>query len=250
MKKTLLVVVTSLVLTNSAMAAGSFDGINTQLGVGFGQLSSNSDSFTDNYSDPGNSYTSRGTQSYNTSGNANVFGTASIGYSYGFTSKFNLAANAFYLGGSSNAGSSTYLSTTNYPTTSSGSNNVTLKNIFGVVVEPGYYFGDKSLAFLKAGIAQATAGINGFQSYNYSNNSGPIGSINYNASSNVQGVLYGLGFKQLITEQVYVGFEAYQIQFANKSFSTAYSDSMGKGTQSTTIKPLASFAGVTLGYKF
>ena len=60
------------------------------------------------------------------------------------------------------------------------------------------------------------------------------------------GFLYGLGFKQLITDNVYVGIDAYQVAFSSKS--STMSDSSGNYQMSN--KPNMTYGGINLGYKF
>jgi hypothetical protein len=210
---------------SGAMADGAFDGVNAQLGMGFANLGTQ---YTDNYTDVNPSDSSN----YTVKGGQNgMLGNVALGYSYGFNKQFNIAANVFYNFGSDNAGSIG-------GTDGSGSYNTQakLKNIWGISVEPGYYFSDKSLGFVKLGWAMAST------SANWSGNS-ENGTLNVGTAN---GFLYGLGFKHLLTENVYVGLDAYQVTFSSKS--TSNSDEYG--TWTGTFKPNMTYGGINVGYKF
>ena len=211
---------------SGAMADGSFDGVNAQIGMGFANLGSD---YTENYQNNAGTYS---TTSNAKGGQNGMLGNIAIGYSYGFDKQVNLAANVFYNFGSSNAG---YLSGSDSDGVS-GSVQSKLKNIWGISVEPGYYFADKSLGFVKLGWAMAsTSG-----SFSGSESSGNV------SMGTANGFLYGLGFKQLITDNVYVGIDAYQVAFSSKS--STMSDSSGNYQMSN--KPNMTYGGINLGYKF
>lgn len=221
-----------------AMADGAFDGVNAQLGLGFASLGANTST---SYSDTdGGNYSSSSSENVAQNG---LLGNVALGYSYGLNKQFNLAANIFYNFGSSAAGNAnSSASNTNY--TENSNFNPTLKNIWGISVEPGYYFADKSLGFVKLGWAMASAKA----SWNYSEND--AGTVN-NSSGNVgfgtsNGFLYGLGFKQLLTENIYLGVEAYQVDFSSKTSSITGTS----GTTSINAKPKFTYGGINIGYKF
>ena len=246
MKIKLLVAAAATLVANSAMAVGSFDGINAQIGVGVSSLGTQNSNTYSNTARTGNDLYS-GNSSLNLA-QTGVMGTASIGYSYGFAGGFNLAANAFYLGGTENAGQVNSYSTqggSNTPSTQSNNTQFKLKNIWGIVVEPGYYFGKDSLGFAKLGMAQAS--VSGTSSdYNTTNTPTTTNtSLNFGTTS---GFLYGLGFKQMVAKNVYVGVEAYQIMFGSKSVTNT--SASGSTTINTSNKPNLTYGGITLGYKF
>ena len=212
---------------STSVAAGSFDGPYAQVGAGFAQLGSNVN------------ITETGSES-NKGGETGVMGNVALGYSYELPQSFNIATNIFYNFGSQNSGQYTYGSGSSNSSYTYQSN---LKNIWGVSVEPGYNFGDKSLGFLKLGWASATtsvtssgvgAGVTGFL---------PPGT--YSGTSN--GFLYGLGFKQLLTENIFIGVEAYQVAF---STVTQSSSSTNYGNVTVSQKPNLTYGGINLGYKF
>lgn len=214
---------------SGAMADGAFDGVNAQIGMGFASLGTEYSSNYNNYTQPelwNNSTNVKGSQT-------GMLGNVALGYSYGFNKQFNLGANVFYNFGSDNAGS---VSLSDNSTGSNGTIQAKLKNIWGISVEPGYFFGDKSLGFVKLGWAMAST--SGSWNGNGSSGSQSAGTAN--------GFLYGIGFKQLVTNNIYVGIDAYQIAFSSKSVST--SDEWG--TDTSTYKPNMTYGGINVGYKF
>ena len=244
--KKLLVAAAVAGLVGTANAQSAFDGVNVQLGVGMG-TNSVQQSGSRSYTSSDASFTSSSSNNNVQSSKANVFGNISLGYSQGFANNFNLAANVFYMMGSDDAGTSNYSYSNSNLESNSGNSKNTLKNMWGIVLEPGYYFGKESLGFLKLGWAQGKVGIT---STDFDSTQDPA-TTSFSGSANTQGFLYGLGFKQMVSKNVYLGFEAYQIQFSSKSFSQTTVDSFG-ATQTGTLslKPLNSYAGITLGYKF
>lgn len=214
---------------SGAMADGAFDGVNAQIGMGFTSLGTEYTSNYENFTQPelyNNSTNVKGSQT-------GMLGNIALGYSYGFNKQFNLGANVFYNFGSDNAGS---ISVSDNYTGDSGTIQAKLKNIWGISVEPGYYFSDKALGFVKLGWAMGSTSGSW-------NGGGDSGTIN---GGTANGFLYGLGFKHLITENVYLGIDAYQISFS----STSTSSSDQYGTDTSTFKPNMTYGGINVGYKF
>ena len=133
-----------LITAASSATAGSFDGPFAQVGAGFANLGSNvsvtqaPDPYTESYK----------------GGETGVMGNVALGYSYELPQSFNIAANVFYNFGSQNTGQYNYQTIDATYTDQSS-----LKNIWGISVEPGFNFSDKSLGFLKLGWASATASV-------------------------------------------------------------------------------------------
>ena len=184
-------------ISTSAFAGAAFDGINAQLGVGFSSLGA--DFNVIKASDQG------------------IAGNISFGYSHAFN-KFNLAGNIFYDFGNQKAGDLNVF----------GSNRFKTNNIWGISIEPGYYFTDSTLFYTKLGYARADSKLTrvGYGELEFGNSNG---------------FLYGLGAKQLIKNNMYLGLEAYQIDFSRES------DTLGLGV---TNKPTVTYGGLTLGYEF
>ncbi len=216
--------------SSSVLAAGAFDGPFVQLGIGGVATESN------------NSYSTRGI--YNQvvgnipGGNTNsgsFLGQILGGYSQSVDS-FNLAANIFYMIGNQDAGSQTY-NTRYLSVPISVSNTVKLENTWGISLEPGYYATDKTLGYLK------------FSWFNSTLKSSPsisaLGATDTgNYSSNVNGAGFGIGAKQMITNNLY-GFLEYQyVTYGSTNFNTT------DGGVSISAKPSQNYGMVGLGYKF
>jgi len=90
-------------------------------------------------------------------------------------------------------------------------------------LEPGYYFTDQTLGYAKIGYARADSKVD---------------QSDYGTSD---GFIYGVGIKQLLTQQTFIGVEAYQIDFTREKSNDAWD---------STNKPSLTYGGVTLGYKF
>jgi hypothetical protein len=194
-----------------------FDGPYIQAGYGFS--SSNADI---GFAAGGDSETYKGGQ---TGPNGNV----TVGYSYDLPGPWNIAANVFYNFGSKNSGQYTW---PGYAYQS------TLSNIKGVVLEPGFLVDDNALSYLKLGYATATQGVTATNAIFISG--GAPGSY----SGTVGGFLYGLGFKQQLTGNIFAGIELYQIQFSTLSTSVSASSTV------ITQKPSYTYGGFNVGYTF
>ena len=167
-----------------------------------------------------------------------VLGNVAVGYSYALPSSFNLAANVFYNFGSSGSGnlnSSNILSQTNPPAPIDRQYKLT--NMWGVSVEPGYYLTEKLLGFAKLGWAQAGqhVSVDGPPGNDY------VASGNYN--KRVNGFLYGVGMKHMLTDHVFVGIEAYQVKFQAARLKDQYGDFVLASSAFT-------YGGIEVGYKF
>ena len=218
--------ITFLTVFTSGAIAGSFDGPYVQAGLGFASLGSNISLNQPPY-----------TESYNTS-QTGTLGNVALGYSFELPKSFNIAANVFYNFGSQNAGQYNY----GHPEGGSAYQN-NLKNIWGISVEPGYNFGDKSLGFVKLGWATTSASITSSGAGAGEAGILPAGTV----SAMSTGFLYGLGFKQLLTEHIYIGIEAYQVAFSSVNLSAS---SPKWGPISGSQKPNLTYGGINLGYKF
>ena len=207
-----------------AMAGeGSFDGINAQIGIGGASVGNQA-----TLSDEG------GTSLTNKTSQANLLGTVAVGYSYSLPKQFNLAANVFYNFGSSDAGGFSQ----SFGDVYNSSWNSQVQNLWGISVEPGYYFADKSLGFVKLGWAMASTKQTG-------NNFINDGGVTINTGT-ANGFLYGLGFKQLVTDNVYLGVDVYQVLFSSTSTTYNYE----YGSLNISSKPNYTYGGINVGYKF
>ena len=195
-------------ISPSVFAGAAFDGLNAQVGVGFANLGSESQW--------------SGSYKY---GEKGVLGNVSLGYSRQLNNRFNFAANVFYTFGSDKTGGAFRDGSPNY------NSRFKTKNIWGLVAEPGYYFSENSLGYFKLGYARATS------EYEDSGSQSDYGNSN--------GFLYGLGFKQMIQDRIFVGAETYHIDFSKSD--NVYNSWWEVNTNNT---PSVTYGGVTLGYNF
>lgn len=115
--------------------------------------------------------------------------------------------------GNQDAGSQTY--NTSYLTVPiSVSNSVKLENTWGISLEPGYYVTDKTLGYLKFSWFNSTLKSSPSVSALGATDSGSY-------SSNVNGAGFGIGGKQMFTNNLY-GFLEYQyVTYGSTSFNTS-----------------------------
>jgi len=194
-----------------------FDGPYIQAGYGFSSSTADIGFATGGYQ-----------ETYN-GGQTGPNGNITLGYSHDLPGPWNIAANVFYNFGSKNSGQYTWPS---YAYQS------TLSNIKGVVLEPGFLVDDNALSYLKLGYATATQGVTVTNTILISG--GAPGSY----SGTVRGFLYGLGFKQQLTGNIFAGIELYQIQFSTLSTSVSASSTV------ITQKPSYTYGGFNVGYTF
>jgi len=192
-----------------------FDGPYVQAGYGFSSSTADIN------------FISGSNQEFYKGGQTGPNGNVTVGYSHDLPGPWNIAANVFYNYGSKNSGQYSW------PGYSYQS---TLSNIKGVVLEPGFLVDDNALSYLKLGYATATQGVIVTNVIDISG--GGAGSY----SGTVRGFLYGLGFKQQLTENIFAGIELYQIQFSTLSLSAT--------NTAITQKPSYTYGGFNVGYTF
>jgi hypothetical protein len=228
MKK--IVIAGLLAAASTAAFAGGFDGPFAQLGIGGSSTKTNLSNFQSSATGAGVSSVSGG--SFN--------GLVAGGYSQdmgAFNSSvkgLNLAANIFYVIGNQNSGSGTGTATRasdGYTQTLGG--NVKLQNTFGIFVEPGWNFTDETLGYVKLGWLNSR--LKG--SWNYSDND--PSSDSGSTTKAINGFGYGLGVKQLITKQIFVGVDLIGVTYGSADLGD------GASAKSSQFMGFAS-----IGYKF
>ena len=210
---------------------------------------------------------------------SNTTGNIAAGYSRS-TQDYNMALNVFYNIGSQNYGSEQLDKLSEYAQDnvdiSSGAivegtgdvyGRVKIKQIIGLTLEPGYYAQDNILAYVKVGPAwtKSELQINGGFDDGALDTTVKFGST--------FGLLYGIGVKYALSENWYLGAEAYQVKFESKTTTTPffgkhiddnssnyYTGAVNPNTATTPynedttstykIKPTYSYAGLVVGYKF
>lgn len=234
MKKTIAAI--ALAGLSATAFASDFDGVNVQLGIGGASTSTNVNGVSVNEQSP---ITANGKGS---SGSAN--GLVSLGYSHEIpeTGGFNLAANLFYVIGKQKAGNTNNSGTWN-DGTSDMYNQVgaerKLKNTFGISVEPGWNFTKSSLGYVKLAWLTSQQNVQG-SSYAYEPSTGNSNSGSLNESKRVNGFGYGLGFKQMITENIFGAVDLMGVTYGSATY----------GDGGVTSKPSQFMGFASIGYKF
>ena len=210
----------------------SWDGFYTQLGVGYASFMSSSQSGTTTLP------ARLGSGKYPNSSTANnvngVTANASLGYNFGINEKLILGIGATYFPGASSSANLSF-TTPALGSTTSGSYNV--KNVYNIFLSPGYAIDKDRLAYAKVGYAGATVSA-------YA----PTGSNAFpNKEVGINGVSFGLGYKQMVTQSVYLLGEVNYAIF-NPASATVVTNS--GATVNTNIKGNGLDLIVGVGYRF
>lgn len=233
--KRYLLPITLSLLTNIALAS-DFDGFNLQLGLGGASTTTNVSGFTGMNTNA--SYDHRNTQgSFN--------GIVTAGYSKEIPDAYglNLAANVFYVIGNQNAGSggkSTNWMNGANPNSDETNSRQKLQNTFGVVIEPGFNFNGSTLGYLK--LAWVNSRLNMINSYDLTDPAVFTGRWSeFNQTRTVNGFGYGLGFKKMVSSNMFVGIDAMGVSYGTASFG-------GNGSIKGQPSQVLGFASI--GYRF
>ena len=166
-------------------------------------------------------------QTISASGSANTLNTPtnaiSAGYNFGVNQDYVLGIGASYYIGASGSGNGSFsLSAPGAPQYNVPALNTTtpvtyqLKNLWSVTLQPGYVIDKDRLVYAKVGYTGVTIGLNG-----------PIASYQ---TSTLSGYSLGLGYKQMITDSIYLLGEANYGGFSNKSATLSTSIGTNVGT--------------------
>ncbi len=181
----LLVVAAATVVASSAMAQSAFEGFYGQIATGFenNNISSSQTSFTtvpattpSTYSNPSSSF-----------GNAPI--VATLGYTFSLTKKYTLGIGADYSFITSKSGNIT--STPSDPADDTSVGYAKVSNRMNIFLTPGYVIDKNSLAYLKVGYSGQK-----IEQFDASDNAS-------GGSSNANGYILGLGYKQIISGGFY-----------------------------------------------
>ena len=108
-----------------------------------------------------------------------------------------------------------------------------MKNVYSITVNPGYAIDKDKLAYLMLGYTGATIGLS-------SQN------IPYN-TTNLTGYTVGLGYKQMVTQSIYVLGEA---KYASYGQKTASNTAFGVVPVSNSVSANGAEFLVGVGYRF
>jgi hypothetical protein len=219
----------------------AWEGAYGQIGVGFGIFSPSISNGTPTYPAPYSSVPA----SMSTSNVKNVntgLANLAVGYNFGINESYVLGIGAtYYPGASSSATGSLTVGTSVPPYSLSPGLNQTetatynVKNLYSIVLTPGYVIDKERLAYAKVGYTGATIGIS-------------TASIAYN-STNLTGYTLGLGYKQMITSSIYAFGEVNYAAYGNKTVSTITSSS-GATYSGVSAKGTGTDFLVGIGYRF
>ena len=215
--------------TSSAMAqstkTNAWDGAYGQVGIGWGMF--NPSIGTGSYSARNYPVTASNVNNIST-GLANL----AVGYNYGITSEYVLGiAATYYPGASSGATGQLNIITPVGSIPSPASYQV--KNLYSVVLTPGYVIDKDRLVYAKVGYTGATIGLS-------------TPTIAYN-TTNLHGYSLGLGYKQILTGSVFAFGE---INYAGYSNATASTTTTSGTAVSAPIKGTGTDLLVGIGYRF
>ena len=168
------------------------------------------------------------------------------GYNFGINSSYVVGIGvSYYPGASSGAtgvlatGATTITSTKGYPAQTQPANNnagtlgYNIKNLYSITINPGYVIDKDRLAYAKVGYTGATIGLSG-------------AGIPYN-SVNLTGYTLGLGYKQMVTDSLYMLGEVNYASYGTKTATATASDGtvLNQPVKGTGLDFL-----VGIGYRF
>lgn len=229
MKKKLLVVVASTMVASAAYAQSAFEGFYGQLGIGYehNSLSSGGLNVSQRPGEPDSGTQGTvGTPSY--SGGA-FSGAIGIGYNASIAPKFLLGIGLDYnpLTASTSAGL--------YCGDCSGTTKFDISNRFNVYLTPGYELDKDKLVYLKAGYSMQNVKLKPQDGGD-------------SLSSNANGYILGLGYKQLVDKNIYVFGEGNYMSYSKITLNTTEA---GTGQSiAFSQSPSAYQFLVGVGYKF
>ena len=170
------------------------------------------------------------------------------GYNFGINESYVLGIGATYYPGASTSATGTlsvasttitspYGAAVGSPSTVAGGSTVAtynVKNLYSIVLTPGYVIDKDRLAYAKLGYTGATIGL-----------SGPT--LAYQ-TTNLTGYTLGLGYKQMFTSSLYAFGEVNYAGYGSKTISATLST--GTQLQGMTVKGTGTDILVGVGYRF
>lgn len=222
MKKKI-VAISLLLATTSVIAQSKFDGLYVQGGLGFDNYDtdlSNGRITSTAGTPPSGSYTITGSNSDFSNG---VKGSLGVGYGFSLNSTVLVDVGVDYVTDSKYTTNSTISG--GYSSSSSGK----IKNKYTYYIAPGYILSKDSKVYAKLGYVTAK-------------------DVSDGDKSSLNGMSYGVGYKQFIDKNVYFFAEGSYIKMNSKDYSGAGVSYTGTYSYSTKSDGYAGFVGI--GYKF
>jgi len=243
LKMSALVLALTSIATGSAMAQSSktnaWEGFYGQVSVGYGTVTPTIPNGTASVPNgfegaPANTAT---TSASNVNNIGTGLGNIQAGYNFGITSDYILGVGvSYYPGASSSAtGKVTYTGGAPIAGVPLGSEIATynMKNLYSITLNPGYVIDKDRLAYMKVGYTGVTVGLS-------------TPNIPYN-TVNLTGYTVGLGYKQMITQSLYMLGE---INYASYGQKTASAVAYGAVPISQPVKATGTDLLVGVGYRF
>ncbi len=247
-KMSALVLAAASIASTGAMAqsskANAWEGAYGQWSVGFASFSPKIGSTTAT-PNPGSllyPYPALLGQTISANGSASTLNTPtnaiSAGYNFGVNQDYVLGIGASYYIGASGSGTGSFSLSAPGGGPVPALNETTpvtyqLKNLWSVTLQPGYVIDKNRLVYAKVGYTGVTIGLNG-----------PIASYQ---TSTLSGYSLGLGYKQMVTDSIYLLGEANYGGFSNKSATLSTSIGTNVGT---TLGGSGFDLLVGVGYRF
>ena len=218
----------------------AWEGAYGQVGVGFGIFTPSISNGTPTYPSPYSAVPAAMSTSNINNINTGLVNLA-LGYNFGINESYVLGVAATYYPGASTSatGQLSVTQTTGNPAYNALNNSTTatynVKNLYSIVLTPGYVIDKDRLAYAKIGYTGATIGL-----------SSPI--IPYN-STNLTGLALGLGYKQIITGSIFAFGELNYATYGNATVGQVTS-SNGVRFNGVSVKGTGTDILVGLGYRF
>jgi len=220
-----------LCFSPAIFAQSSFQGFYGQIGVGYENNSPSTSSYAYNSSNDGSSLP----VSTSDSSKGSFSGAIGLGYGLSINNNFLLSLGADYSPLKANTGKTTDEVGFNY--------NYQIANRTNIFLAPGYVIDKDKLAYFKAGYSQQTMKMQNYLTPNGT----AFGNGGSNPSNTLRGYVLGLGYKQLISQNIYMFGEGNYYSYGNQSYTSVY----GSGLSDTfNAKATAYQFLVGVGYKF
>ena len=210
--------------------ANAWEGFYGQVGVGYGTVTP---TIKDGTATGGGAPTGTTTNATNVNNLNTAVANIAAGYNFGIDSNWLVGLGVSYDPGASSSATGTL--NVKYGPYTLGSTNATyqMKNVYSITVNPGYAIDKDKLAYLMLGYTGATVGL-----------SSPL--IAYN-TVNLTGYTVGLGYKQMVTQSLYMLGEVKYASYGQKNASVT-------ATGGTSLNVPVSANGaeilVGVGYRF
>ena len=240
LKMTALAVALTGIASGTAFAqakANAWEGAYGQIGVGYGNftpsISNGTASIPTGRSAPYPTSISGTTSATNVNNINTGLVNLAVGYNFGINKDYVLGIGASYYPGASSSATGTLNTLYNGATVGTTTATYNVKNLYNVFLSPGYVIDKDRLAYLKVGYTGATIGL-----------SSPV--LPY-TSTNLTGYNLGVGYKQMITDSLYVLGE---VNYANYGSQNASATTTTGVAVSNSVKGTGMDILVGLGYRF